>query len=175
MPLIIWQEVRYLGLNFATAVFKQFFNNCFDLEKIWIWTSWRLLKGLCDWPKDQFCAKLLAFWLFEHIEDDQKLIEVVLEDVEVDLRSLMLTKSWCNWQEFSQLICLKTFFSPIVSKIHLQIWGLLGLAWRPVKIDLEIQTEHEASPTHQAQELQITTLANPGIQTNFLPPRPVQS
>ena len=28
---------------------------------------------------------------------------------------------------------------------------------------------------YQAQELQITTLANPWIQTNFLPPRPVQS
>ena len=28
---------------------------------------------------------------------------------------------------------------------------------------------------YQAQELQITTLANPGIQTNFLSPRPVQS
>ena len=28
---------------------------------------------------------------------------------------------------------------------------------------------------YQAQELQITTLANPGMQTNFLPPRPVQS
>ena len=28
---------------------------------------------------------------------------------------------------------------------------------------------------YQAQELQITTLANPGIQTNFLPPRLVQS
>ena len=28
---------------------------------------------------------------------------------------------------------------------------------------------------YQAQELQITTLANPGIQTNFLPLRPVQS
>ena len=27
----------------------------------------------------------------------------------------------------------------------------------------------------RAQELQITTLVNPGIQTNFLPPRPVQS
>ena len=29
--------------------------------------------------------------------------------------------------------------------------------------------------SYQAQELQITTLANPGIQTIFLPPRPVQS
>ena len=28
---------------------------------------------------------------------------------------------------------------------------------------------------YQAQELQIITLANPGIQMKFLPPRPVQS
>ena len=28
---------------------------------------------------------------------------------------------------------------------------------------------------YQAQELHITTLANPGIKTNFLPSRPVQS
>ena len=27
---------------------------------------------------------------------------------------------------------------------------------------------------YQAQELQITTLANPGIQKNFLPPRPLK-
>ena len=33
----------------------------------------------------------------------------------------------------------------------------------------------DGNAPYQAQELQITTLANPGIQTNFLPPRPVQS
>ena len=33
----------------------------------------------------------------------------------------------------------------------------------------------DGNTPYQAQELQITTLANPGIQTNFLPPRPVQS
>ena len=29
----------------------------------------------------------------------------------------------------------------------------------------------DGNAPYQAQELQITTLANPGIQTNFLPPR----
>ena len=33
----------------------------------------------------------------------------------------------------------------------------------------------DGNAPYQAQELQITTLSNPGIQTNFLPPRPVQS
>ena len=33
----------------------------------------------------------------------------------------------------------------------------------------------DGNAPYQAQELQITTLANPGIQTNFLPPRPVLS
>ena len=33
----------------------------------------------------------------------------------------------------------------------------------------------DGTAPYQAQELQITTLPNPGIQTNFLPPRPVQS
>ena len=33
----------------------------------------------------------------------------------------------------------------------------------------------DGNTPYQAQELQITTLVNPGIQTNFLPPRPVQS
>ena len=33
----------------------------------------------------------------------------------------------------------------------------------------------DGNAPYQSQELQITTLANPGIQTNFLPPRPVQS
>ena len=33
----------------------------------------------------------------------------------------------------------------------------------------------DGNAPYQAQELQITTLANPGIQKNFLPPRPVQS
>ena len=33
----------------------------------------------------------------------------------------------------------------------------------------------DGNAPYQAQELQITTLANPGIQTNFLAPRPVQS
>ena len=33
----------------------------------------------------------------------------------------------------------------------------------------------DGNAPYQAQELQITTLANLGIQTNFLPPRPVQS
>jgi hypothetical protein len=33
----------------------------------------------------------------------------------------------------------------------------------------------DGNAPYQAQELQITTLANPGIQTNFLPPRLVQS
>ena len=33
----------------------------------------------------------------------------------------------------------------------------------------------DGNAPYQALELQITTLANPGIQTNFLPPRPVQS
>ena len=33
----------------------------------------------------------------------------------------------------------------------------------------------DGNAPYQAQELQITTLVNPGIQTNFLPPRPVQS
>ena len=33
----------------------------------------------------------------------------------------------------------------------------------------------DGNAPYQAQELQITTLANPGIQTKFLPPRPVQS
>ena len=32
----------------------------------------------------------------------------------------------------------------------------------------------DGNAPYQAQELQITTLANPGIQTNFLPPRRVQ-
>ena len=33
----------------------------------------------------------------------------------------------------------------------------------------------DGNAPYQAQELQITTLANPGIQTNFLPPRSVLS
>ena len=33
----------------------------------------------------------------------------------------------------------------------------------------------DGNASYQAQELQITTQANPGIQTNFLPPRLVQS
>ena len=33
----------------------------------------------------------------------------------------------------------------------------------------------DGNAPYQAQELQIKTLANPGIQTNFLPPRPIQS
>jgi len=33
----------------------------------------------------------------------------------------------------------------------------------------------DGNAPYQAQELQITTLANPGIQKNFLPPRLVQS
>ena len=33
----------------------------------------------------------------------------------------------------------------------------------------------DGNAPYQAQELQITTLAYPGIQTNLLPPRPVQS
>ena len=33
----------------------------------------------------------------------------------------------------------------------------------------------DGNAPYQAQELQITTLANPGIQANFLPPRLVQS
>ena len=33
----------------------------------------------------------------------------------------------------------------------------------------------DCNTPYQAQELKITTLANPGIQRNFLPPRPVQS
>ena len=33
----------------------------------------------------------------------------------------------------------------------------------------------DGNAPYQAQELQITTLANPGIQTNLLPPKPVQS
>ena len=33
----------------------------------------------------------------------------------------------------------------------------------------------DGNAPYQAQELQITTLANPGIQANFLPPRPVLS
>ena len=37
----------------------------------------------------------------------------------------------------------------------------IGIDLEASKIDLEIQTEHEASPAYQAQELQITTLANP--------------
>ena len=32
----------------------------------------------------------------------------------------------------------------------------------------------DGNAPYQAQELQIATLANPGIQTNFLPPGPVQ-
>ena len=32
----------------------------------------------------------------------------------------------------------------------------------------------DGNAPYQAQELQITTLANPGIQRNFLPPRPIQ-
>ena len=33
----------------------------------------------------------------------------------------------------------------------------------------------DGNAPYQAQELQITTLVNPGIQTNFLPPRLVRS
>ena len=33
----------------------------------------------------------------------------------------------------------------------------------------------DGNAPYKPQELQITTLDNPGIQTNFLPPRPVQS
>ena len=43
----------------------------------------------------------------------------------------------------------------------------IGIGLDAGKIDLEIQTEHEASPAHQAQELQITTLANPGKQASL--------
>ena len=32
----------------------------------------------------------------------------------------------------------------------------------------------DGNTPYQAQELQMTTLANPGKQTNFIPPRPVQ-
>ena len=33
----------------------------------------------------------------------------------------------------------------------------------------------DGNAPYHAQELQITTLVNPGVQTNFLPPRQVQS
>ena len=37
------------------------------------------------------------------------------------------------------------------------------------------KTGVDGNAPYQAKELQITTLANPWIQKNFLPPRPVQS
>ena len=51
----------------------------------------------------------------------------------------------------------------VVHCIKNSFWDLriIGIDLEASKIDLEIQTEHEVSPAHQAQELQITTLANP--------------
>ena len=44
-----------------------------------------------------------------------------------------------------------------------------------ISFSLMSRTGADGNVPYQAQELQITTLANPGIQKNFLPPRPVQS
>ena len=45
----------------------------------------------------------------------------------------------------------------------------------PIGILLTSKVGVDGNAPYQAQELQITTLANPGIQANFLPPRLVQS
>ena len=44
-----------------------------------------------------------------------------------------------------------------------------------MEFSLMSRTGVDGNAPYQAQELQIKTVANPGIQTNFQPPRPIQS
>ena len=60
-------------------------------------------------------------------------------------------------------VCL-FLWTPSFEGIRYPYWDFAyGRGWR------------RCSAPYQAKELQITTLANPGRQTNFLTPRPVQS
>ena len=66
---------------------------------------------------------------------------------------------------FSLFVCFVCFCGRLLSKE-------LGI---PIGILPTSRAVVDGNAPYQAQELQITTLANPGIQTNFLPPRLVQS
>ena len=80
-------------------------------------------------------------------------------------QSSIKQKSANTFTKFVCFVCLFVCFCgrPLSKELGIPI-GILPTSGAGV----------DGNAPYQAQELQITTLANPGIQTNFLPPRPVQ-